>query len=384
MIKKITIITGSRAEYGILKPVMNAIKTCDDLELSLIVTGMHLLYEYGYSIKEIEDDGFTIDAKVDMYLPGDSGAIKVKSLGFGLIGIVQAIEHINPDIILVLGDRSEALAGAIAGAYMQIPVAHIHGGDAVISGHIDESVRFAITKFAHIHFPATEQSAERIKKLGEENWRIHNVGSPALDSILNQKIIPRETLEKELQLDFAKEVILVIQHPVSSEIKFVDKHIRKTLDAIVEIGKQTIVLFPNNDVGSLKIIEAINQYSHYTNINIYRNIYHEIFLSLMNNVDVLIGNSSSGIIEAPSFQLPVVNIGTRQIGRVRSENVIDVGYDKNEIIEGIKKALYDKEFKKKVKNCKNTYGDGKTGKRIAKVLSEIKIDDKLLKKKITY
>ena len=195
LVKKITVITGTRAEYGLLYPVMRAIQDNPKLNLSIIATGMHLSPGHGYTVKEIENDGFKVDVAVDMLLSNDTGVSIVKSLGIGMIGIAQALEQIKTDIVLVLGDRGEPLAAAIAALHMNIPIAHIHGGDTMTGGVIDSSIRHSITKFAHIHFPATEESAARIKKLGEEPWRIHTVGAPGLDTILNTELLPKEQLE---------------------------------------------------------------------------------------------------------------------------------------------------------------------------------------------
>jgi UDP-hydrolysing UDP-N-acetyl-D-glucosamine 2-epimerase len=381
--RKICVVTGTRAEYGILKPAMNAIKKSPTLELSVIVTGMHLAQQFGYTLREIEEDGFRIDAKVDMLLSGDTGTAMAKSIGNGIISISQALDIIKPDIILILGDRIESFAAAIAGAYMNIPIAHIHGGDSAKAG-LDEYARHAITKLAHIHFPATEKSAERIIKMGEDQSNVFVVGAPGLDSILNEKLIEPEKVAKMYSLDLSEPILLVMQHPVTTEVEDAQKQIRETLDVVVELRHQTVLIYPNADAGGRRMIEVIKEYEKYSFIKAFKSITHKEYLSLMRIASVLIGNSSSGIIEAPSFGLPVVNIGSRQEGRQRAENVIGVNYDKEEIKDAIKTAIYDVNFKEKLKNCKNSYGDGKAGIRIADVLSKIKIDKKLLQKRLTY
>ena len=383
MARKICVVTGTRAEYGILKPVMDAIKKSPTLELSVIVTGMHLAQQFGYTLREIEEDGFRIDAKVDMLLSGDTGTAMAKSIGNGIISIAQALDIIKSDIILILGDRTEPFAAAIAGAYMNIPIAHIHGGDSAKAG-LDEYARHAITKLAHIHFPATENSAERIIKMGEDQSNVFVVGAPGLDSILNEKLIEPEKIAKIYNLDLSEPILLVMQHPVTTEVEDAPDQIRETLEAISELKHQTILIYPNADAGGRKMIEVIKKYEKYLFITIFKSIPHVEYLSLMKITSVMVGNSSSGIIEAPSFGLPVVNIGSRQEGRQRAENVIDVGYNKEEIKAAIKKALYDEDFKRKVKNCKSPYGDGKAGVRIADILSKIKTDKNLLQKRLTY
>ena len=380
--RKIAVITGTRAEYGILKSVLREIEASPKLNLSLIVIGMHLSTEFGYTVKEIEKDGFKIDARINVLHSEDTKGAMAKNIGKSLTRTANELEKTKPNFLLVLGDRSEMLVGAISATYMGIPVAHIHGGD--ISGNVDEPVRHAITKLAHVHFAATKESGERIIKMGEEPWRVHVVGAPGLDLILNAKIPePRETATR-YDLDVSKPVLLVLQHPVVTEADEAPAQIRETLEAIMELSCQTFMIYPNADAGGRRMIEVIKKYEKRPRIKTLRSVPREDFLGLMKLASVMVGNSSSGIIEAPSFGLPVVSIGTRQIGRQRAENVIDVNYDKEEIKKAVLKALCDEEFREKVKNCKNPYGDGKAGKRIAKILSEIEIDEKLLEKRMTY
>jgi len=380
--RKIAVMTGTRAEYGIFKSVLKAIEANPKLNLSLIVIGMHLSVEFGYTVKEILQDGFEIDAKINVLHREDTAAAMAKSIGESMMKTADALAKINPDFLLVLGDRSEMLVGAVSATYMGIPIAHIHGGD--ISGNVDEPVRHAITKLAHIHFAATKDSADRIIKMGEEPWRVHVVGAPGLDLILNERIREPKETAKKYGLDLSEPVLLVVQHSVITEANEAPNQIRKTLEAIKELGYQTLLIYPNADAGGRRMIEVIKKYEHYPFIKTFRSIPHKEFLSFMKLAGVMVGNSSSGIIEAPSFGLPVVNVGTRQMGRQRAENVIDVNYGKEEIKKAIQRALYDQEFREKVKQGKNFYGDGKAAIRIAKVLSEIKIDKRLLEKRMTY
>ncbi|PIY19779.1 UDP-N-acetylglucosamine 2-epimerase (hydrolyzing) [Candidatus Desantisbacteria bacterium CG_4_10_14_3_um_filter_40_18] len=296
------------------------------------------------------------------------------------MGMTDALQRIQPDIILILGDRGEMLAGGIAGVYMNIPIAHLHGGE--VSGSIDEGIRHAITKLSHIHFPATRESARRIIRMGEEKERVFLVGAPGLDSILNEPLIPIEDLRGQFELN--GNFILLVQHPVVTEIDAIEKQIRATMEAVMSMGIQTIVLYPNADSGSQAIIRVINEFDNPPMIQIVKSLPHKIYLSLMKYARVLVGNSSSGIIEAPSFHLPVVNIGTRQQGRQRAINVIDVNCNREKIVEAIRFALCDREFKAKVKSCKNPYGDGMASKRIVDVLSSIEIDNNLLQKRNSY
>ena len=382
MKRKILYISGTRADYGLMKSVLREIENHPKLELEVIATGMHLMPEFGMTINEIKKDGFKIHEIAATY-EQDNKQSMANFVGKFIQLLTDKVKKIKPDIIMVLGDRGEMLAGVIVGTYLTIPVAHIHGGD--ISSTVDEIVRHAITKLAHIHFPATEKSAERIIKMGEDPSNVFVVGAPGLDIILNENLIEPTKLSEKYNLDLSEPILLVIQHPVTTEVEDAPTQIRETLEAISELRYQTILIYPNADAGGRNMIEVIKEYEKHPFIKIFKNIPYKEYLSLMNIVSVMVGNSSSGIIEAPSFGLPVVNIGTRQEGRQRAENVIDVDYDKEQIKAAIKKALYDEVFKEKVKkNCKNPYGDGKAGVRIADILSKIKIDKKLLQKKITY
>ncbi len=383
--RKICVVTGSRAEYGILKALLKKIKKSKKLDLQIIVTGMHLLPKFGYTIKEIEKDGFKIDAKVPMIVSGDTKPSMAISIGVGIIGLTQAIESLNPDIVLVLGDRFEMLAAAIAAAYSGRIVAHLSGGDSPRAGY-DEYTRHAITKISHLHFPTTKKSAKRIIKLGENPKYVFPVGSTSLDTILNKKTPSKRFLCKKYGLDEEKPILLVVQHPVSTHPENAGHEIKITLEAVIELGYQAVVIYPNADPGGKKMIQVIQEFKqkYPKNIHAFESLPFEDYLGLMKAANVMVGNSSSGVIEAPSFHLPVVNIGPRQEGRERAENVIDVGYDKEEIKKAIKKAFCDKRFGDRVRRCKNPYGDGKASERIVKILSKIRVDEKLVNKKIAY
>jgi UDP-N-acetylglucosamine 2-epimerase (non-hydrolysing)/GDP/UDP-N,N'-diacetylbacillosamine 2-epimerase (hydrolysing) len=344
---------------------------------------MHLLHDFGNTVNEIEKCGYKIDAKIENISLEDSGVDMAKSVGLVITEFSDVVMKIKPDILLALTDLGHALATAIVGVYMNIPVAHIHGGD--VSGTADEPVRHAITKLSHIHFPATQKSCERIIKLGEEPWRVHVVGAPGLDSILNQDLLSRSEIYKKYGIKENEHFLLMIQHPVTTEFEEAAKQIRETLDAIAELKHQTILIYPNADAGYLRMIEVIKEYTDkFSFINAYKSIPHLEYLSLMNAADVMVGNSSSGIIEAPSFQLPVVNIGIRQQDRERADNVVDVDNNKEEIKKAIEKALYDEKFIEKVKKCKSPYGDGKAAEKIVEVLNSITIDEKMIMKRMTY
>lgn len=379
--RKILYVSGTRADYGLMRSVLKAIDEHPELELEIAAMGMHMMEEFGMTINEIKKDGFRIH-EIDATYKEDSKKSMANFIGKTIQLLTDRVEEIDPDIILLLGDRGEMLAGAIVGAYLTIPVAHLHGGE--ITSTVDELTRHAITKLAHIHFPATRESAKRIKKMGEDPLSIFVVGAPGLDTILNVELIEREGISKKYNLDSSKPILLVIQHPVTVEVEEAADQIRETLEAISELKFQTILIYPNADAGGRKMIGVIKEYEGFPFIASFKNIPRIEYLSIMKIADVIIGNSSSGIIESPSFDLPAINIGCRQQGRERAENVIDVQYDRDQIISAIRKAVYDKDFRKQLRNCKNPYGSGNTGRKIADILSEIKITDNILQKHLRY
>lgn len=379
MKRKIVYITGTRADYGLMRSVLMQIHNSDSLSLDIIVTGMHLMDEFGMSVDEIKNDGFSfhiIDARYD----DDTKESMALFIGKFIQYLTPLIRTINPHIILLLGDRGEMLAGAVVGAYMSIPVAHIHGGE--VSSTVDDLARNAITKLSHIHFPATKENAERIRGMGEDSSRIFIVGAPGLDQIFHESLVDREDLGKRYHLDFNENVLLIVQHPVTLEVYQASNQIRETLEAVSSFQYQTLVIYPNADAGGRAMIEIIKEYERLPFIRVHRNIPHKDYLSLLQYSSVLIGNSSSGIIEAPSFGIPVINIGSRQRGRQRGDNVIDVGYNRQEISDAINIALYDEKFRQKVKIKSNPYGDGNSGRRIVKVLDSLPINQELLQKRI--
>ena len=382
MKRKIAVITGTRADYGILYYILKEIEKHEALNLKLIVCGMHLCPEYGMTINEIEQDGFEIADKFETILASDTGVAMANSIGLSIISMSQCFDRIKPDLLLILGDRGEMLAAATTAIYMNIPVAHIHGGE--VTGTVDESVRHAITKLSHIHFPANEDSKQRILKLGEKEKNIFVVGAPGLDYIKKTQYISRKEMLNKFNLEDDK-IFLLTEHPVTTERDMVEWQIRETLDAVVELGYQTIVSYPNSDNGGREIIRIIEEYrAKYLFLKVFRNLSQVEYLSFLDIAEVMIGNSSSGIIEAPSFKLPVVNIGSRQDGRLRACNVIDIPYGRDSVIRGIKEAIYDESFKKQLKNCTNPYGDGNASGRISQILSEVNLDRELIQKRITY
>lgn len=383
--RKIVAITGIRSDYDLMTPVYEAIHIHPKLELELIVTGAHLSEAYGLTIKEIEKDGYKIADQIESLLNGDHASTRVKGLAIQLQGMIQTVTRVKPDILLVLGDREESMTTALVGAYMNIPVAHVAGGDRVI-GNVDDQVRHAVTKLAHIHFATNEESANRIIKLGEEPFRVFNVGNPGLDRIKTIPVLNRKELSKRLnfRIEENEPILLVIQHVISTEIEQAYEQMKITMDTIKHLGYKTIISYPNTDAGGQQMIKAIDEYSHLPFVHVQKNIPRLEFINIMREASCLVGNSSAGILEAPFLKLPVVNIGNRQKGRLHAENVQFVGHDLKKIEDAINRAVFNEEYRQQVEKCVNPYGDGNTASEIAEKLSTICIDESLLIKEITF
>lgn len=384
--KKICVVTGARSDYNYLDSVLEKIIASEKLELLLLVTGIHLLKKYGNTIDIIKKDGFPIKKVIPMYEEYESKKENLGNVvGKAIIGFTEAFSELNPDLLLVLGDRYEPLAAVIVASTLSIPIAHIHGGDNVFQGQVDEQIRHAITKFAHLHFPATEKSAKRVRLLGEEEWRIHMVGSPTIDKIKTEmnNLLSKEDLCKKFDLKASEKIILCLQHPYILESEKAGQQMRAILQILKDLDLQTIIIYPNNDLGSHLIINEIEANKNVPKFKIFKNLERRNYLSLLNNVDLLIGNSSGGLIESPIFKLPVVNIGDRNKGRESAENVINVAPDSSKIREGVTKGLSEK-FKSICKKVKNPYGDGKASDRIVKIIENLKFNENLLKKRLAY
>ena len=372
MLKKVLYITGTRADYGLMHNALELLNNDDDIQLEVAVTGMHLMEEFGYSVNEIKKDNFNLHIINQTFLKDNKQSMS-EFIGRLIVDLTQSMVKIKPDIVLLLGDRGEMLAGAIAASYLQIPVAHIHGGD--VSSTVDDSARHAITKLSNIHFAATRKSALRIKQMGENPENIFVVGAPGLDSIIKVKDNIDENYLKE-KYNIVKDFVLVLQHPVSLEVESSSNQIKQTLDAVTLTDYQVLLIYPNADAGGRAMIDKIKEYD----VDAYKNIPHDDFIGLLGLASALIGNSSSGIIESSSFKLPVINIGTRQAGREKAENVVDVGYDSNEILTALN-YIKSNDYLDKLNNCKNPYGDGKSGENILKILKDLDINVDLLNKK---
>jgi GDP/UDP-N,N'-diacetylbacillosamine 2-epimerase (hydrolysing) len=382
---KILAITGIRSEYFILQPVFEEFLSRKNVELKAIVTGAHLSPLYGNTYKLIEKDGYDI-IKLETLLSSDKLSGRCKSVGIQIMGLTDIVSREKPDWLLVLGDREESITTAIVGTYLNIPVAHLCGGDRVV-GNIDDSIRHAVTKLAHLHFPTTKENGERIIKMGEEPWRVHVVGNPALDSIRKQPYLGLDYINGKLGTNIKENepFILLIKHPLSSEVELAEKQMEITMEAISELGYKTIVIYPNSDAGNYGMIQVIKKYEKkFDFIKAFETLPRDIFVNLQRKTALLLGNSSAGILEAPFLGLPVVNIGSRQKQRQHSENIIFVPHDKEKIKEAINKVINDKEFIRICKNCSNPYGDGYSSKRIVDIILSTPINSELLNKQITY
>ncbi|MCD6574541.1 UDP-N-acetylglucosamine 2-epimerase (hydrolyzing) [Candidatus Aerophobetes bacterium] len=374
-IKKILYITGSRADFGRAYYILKAIKDHPYFKLHIIATSMHLTPEFGYTIKEVEEK-FHVDERVDMLLCGDEGSAMAKSFGIGIVGITQSIEKIAPDLTLLLGDRGEMLAGAIACRHLNIPIAHIGGG--YLSGSIDDYIRDAITVFSDFHFVASKRCFERVISIGADPLKTYIVGAPDLEAIRKKDFSEPGDVAQKLGIRISSPLILVSYHPVTEKIEESEDNMETICESVVGfceevIGPeraQVIITYPNADAGGRRIIKVIRKYAKFPFVQIHRHIPYKLYLGLMNLASVMVGNSSAGLIEAASFGLPVVNIGERQKGRERAMNVIDVRCKKEEIIEAIKRAVFDEEFIERANSCVNPYGDGDTSGRIMRMLED--------------
>ena len=357
-------VTGSRADFGRIITTLHHLKK-RNITPKLIVTGSHFSKKHGYTINEAEKENFEILAELDTIVAGDELYHMVDTFGKTIKSINNVLKKQDIDLLLVLGDRGEMLAAALCAAHLNIPVAHIGGGQT--SGSIDNSIRDAITVFSDFHFCATEKNKKRIPDIKGSSSNIFVVGDPDIDMIKKMEFPSRDDVLRRYGLDPDKKVFLFIQHPVTDEIDKSEKYIESVLDALSVFDCQIITIIPNMDAGGQKMNEVIQSYQKIKDMKTFSNIHYKDFLSLMNSVDLMIGNSSAGIIESASFKLPVVNIGNRQRNREQSKNVINTSYKTSEIISVIKKAL-DNDFKLEVEKCENIYGSGNTAEKIADII----------------
>lgn len=381
MKKKLLFVTGSRGEWGYIRPILKLIQSRNDVEAILVVTNMHLLSSYGNSYKEIEKDGFHINYKVNMSIDGYNNYTHAKSLGVCLMSLPDIIENEHPDWVVLAGDRGEQLMAAIAGAYTNTPVAHIQAGE--VSGNIDGMTRHAIGKLVHMHLASNSDAAGRLIKLGEEEFRVFNVGAPQIDEMIQAKYTNLSTIEEKLCVSLKNNYILAVLHPVTEEADKAGKQAEIFVTALNQMKLPKIVILPNNDAGSTSVKHAINSFKN-GDYHVYSNLKREDYLGLLKNCQCIVGNSSSGLLEAPTFKVPAVNIGRRQFMRFRGVNVIDVPFVEKDIVAAINKAT-SIEFREYLKKeCVNPYGDGHSSERILNLLINTKVDENWIIKKLTY
>lgn len=383
--KRIGIMTGTRAEYGLLKSLMQEINKDNDLELYLIVSGMHLSPEFGMTYQEIEEDGFEINAKVEMLLSSDSPAGISKSIGLGVIGFADEFQRADLDMLILLGDRYEALSAAICAMVMRIPIAHLHGGE-VTEGAIDEGIRHSITKMSYLHFTSTEQYRNRVIQLGENPERVFYVGALGVENIKKINLMTKEELERSIHFEIDENTVVVTYHPVTLENNTVEEqflNLLKVLDRNPKI--RMIFTKANADTNGRIVNELIDKYAAQNSERAcaFMSLGQKRYLSALKYCKIVIGNSSSGIIEAPSFGKPIINIGDRQKGRICADSVINCGYTQQEIQQAMETALTE-EFENKARNCRNPYEKENTAANIISVIKDYLLNDKIKLKKGFY
>jgi len=373
--KKICVITGSRAEYGLLRWVLEGIRQSPRLELQLIATGMHLSPEFGMTVETIEADGFTIDRKVEMLMSSDTAVGVTKSMGLGMIGFADALAELKPDLVLVLGDRYEIFSAAASAMIALIPVAHLHGGETT-EGAFDEAIRHSITKMSHLHFVAADEYRRRVIQLGEQSKHVFNVGGLGIDNILRLKLLARDEVEEVLNLKLEKRNLLITFHPVTLEQNASVQQMDELLVALAEL-KDTGLIFtmPNADTDGRKLFEKVKEFcANHSKAFAFTSLGQLRYLSCVQHVDGVVGNSSSGLIEVPSFKKGTINIGDRQRGRLKASSVIDCNPDRLSISKSLEQ-LYSAEFQKLLSTVENPYGKGGASEKIVRILEGASVND---------
>lgn len=392
--RKIAVFTGNRAEYGLQFPILKAISEHPELEYRLIVSGAHLDKNFGETLEEIENDGFIIESEVKIEMDAVNLESNVQAIGTGVLSVGEALGKIKPDIMVVYADRFEGLAAVIASTQMNIPTAHIEGGDLTEGGALDDSVRHAMSKLSHLHFTTNEQASNRVLGMGEESWRVHTVGFPAIDLISDNNYATPEEVSSKLNLDTDKPIVLFTQHSVTTEFDQASNQIMPSIEALISLANddiQIVATYPNNDAGGKAIISKLEELKSkkIPNIQVHRSLgrylYHGVLALALDNKKQIacVGNSSSGIKETPVFGCPTVNIGSRQLGRLRGQNVIDAEYSTKSIISSIKKCFDDDEFRSQSFNTDNPYYLGNAGEKVAQVLATVDINESLIRKRMT-
>ena len=378
--RTIGVVTVARSDYGYYLPVLRRIQMEPDLDLHLIVAGMHLSPEYGLTVRTIEQDGFTIGDRVEMLLSSDTPEAIAKSMGIGTIGFAQSFARFQPDILVVLGDRFDMHAAVVASLPFKIPVAHLGGGEST-EGLIDEPIRHSITKMSHLHFATTDYYAKRIVRMGEEPWRVMVSGAPTLDNLEGFTALSHQELQERHGIKMDGATLLVTYHPVTLQYEHTEAHVESLLQALDDVDLGVVFTYPNADTQNRVIVDKVHRFTErHAKAQVAVNLGTQGYFSLMSHAHAMVGNSSSGVIEAASFKLPVVNIGDRQRGRIHAQNVIDVGSSSKEITTGIETALSD-EFRAGLADLSNPYGDGHSAERIVERLRVVELDNALMMKR---
>jgi UDP-N-acetylglucosamine 2-epimerase (non-hydrolysing)/GDP/UDP-N,N'-diacetylbacillosamine 2-epimerase (hydrolysing) len=372
-------MTTSRADYSHLYWPLRDLSSHPDIHLQLIVLGPHLSPDFGLTVRQIEADGFSIASRIECLLSSDTDVGMAKTIGVATLGLADCLGQMRPDLLLVTADRYEMLAPASVAVALRIPIVHIEGGE-ISEGAIDDAIRNALTKLSHIHFTSTQTARARVIAMGEEPWRVHAAGSPSLDHLRRSTLLTRQEVESQLDLDLSLPFALVGYHPATLA-RDTTREARSLFDALESLPLRIVFCYPNADAGSRRLLEMAKAFccSH-PHARIYQNLDPITYWSLLRNARVLIGNSSSGIMEAASFAVPVVNVGSRQKGRERAANVLDAEPQTSAILEKISRALND-DFSRSLKGMTNPYGDGHAAARIVEVIASVQLDDTLLVKK---
>lgn len=378
--RTIGVVTVGRSDYSSYVPVLRRMQAEGGLTLHLIAAGMHLSPEFGLTVEAIEADGFPIADRVPMSLSSDTPQALAMSMGLGTMGFAQVYARSRPDLLLVLGDRIEMHAAVVAAVPFNVPIAHIAGGE-VTEGAIDDALRHSITKLSHLHFVTNQEHARRVAQMGEEPWRIVVAGAPTLDNLRMMPPMSQEELATHLGRPLATETLLVTYHPVTREYERTEWQMQELLEALQMAGRPALFTLPNADTNGRLIARLIEAFvARVPTAHLVANLGTRGYYSLMSHAAAMVGNSSSGMIEAPSFGLPVVNVGTRQQGRLRARNVIDVGYHRQEILAGIRRAL-EPEFRTSLRGLSNPYGNGQAAEIIVKTLKDVALDERLIRKR---
>lgn len=379
---KISIVffSGNRSEFGLMTPIIKRAAGSDQFKVTLAIAGAHLAEKFGSSAGEIVQENIAIDYAIATKPAGESKEQMIAEISLLLTEFTAVLRREKPDYVFLLGDRYETYAAAMAAFFFGIPIAHSGGGNKTAGGCIDDTVRHLITKLASLHFVTCEENAANIRRLGEENWRICNSGSPVVETLLTEKLYSKQELQEMLAINWKLPLILFTQHPISTAPEKAGSQIRESLSALAELGLPTVVTYPNADAGSDRIIQEYKAFDRSENLFFHKHLGRKLYLSVMKHCAVVVGNSSSGLLETPVFHVPAVNIGDRQKGRVRSTNVIDAPHDKEAIKAAVKKAIFDEAFIQQVKHCPNPFGNGETSKIILETLAEKRTCPALLTK----